>query len=105
MTGVQTCALPIFEEEIDDSKSHEFKSHEFEFSYPSLALDPEGFIHLVYTWNQRRIKHIRFNYSWLIEDEPGPDGLKTANMRIMRSSRSEERRVGKEGRSRGSPSP
>lgn len=79
--------LKVIEEEIDDSKSHEFKSHEFEFSYPSLALDPEGFIHLVYTWNQRRIKHIRFNYSWLIEDEPGPDGLKTANMRIMRSSK------------------
>ncbi len=39
--------------------------HEFEFSYPSMAIDPDGFIHLVYTWNQKRIKHLRFNREWL----------------------------------------
>ena len=38
---------------------------EYEFSYPSMGIDPEGFIHLVYTWNQRRIKHLRFNREWL----------------------------------------
>ena len=39
--------------------------HEYEFSYPSMTIDPEGFIHLVYTWNQKRIKHLRFNREWL----------------------------------------
>lgn len=39
--------------------------HEYEFSYPSMTIDPDGFIHLVYTWNQRRIKHLRFNREWL----------------------------------------
>ncbi|MDA0271806.1 MAG: exo-alpha-sialidase [Proteobacteria bacterium] len=38
---------------------------EYEFSYPSMGIDPDGFIHLVYTWNQRRIKHLRFNREWL----------------------------------------
>ena len=40
-------------------------SHEFEFSYPSLVHDEAGRIHLVYTWNQTRIKHIVFNRAWL----------------------------------------
>ena len=39
--------------------------HKYEFSYPSMAIGPDGFIHLVYTWNQRRIKHLRFNRAWL----------------------------------------
>jgi predicted neuraminidase len=39
--------------------------HEYEFSYPSMTSDPDGFIHLVYTWNQKRIKHLRFNREWL----------------------------------------
>ena len=39
--------------------------HEYEYSYPSMTIDPDGFIHLVYTWNQRRIKHLRFNREWL----------------------------------------
>ncbi len=39
--------------------------HEFEFSYPSMTIDTDGFIHLVYTWNQKRIKHLRFNREWL----------------------------------------
>ena len=43
-------------------------SHEFEFSYPSLALEQDGTIHLVYTWNQTRIKHVRFNQAWLAEN-------------------------------------
>jgi len=39
--------------------------HEYEYSYPSMTIDPDGFIHLVYTWNQKRIKHLRFNREWL----------------------------------------
>ena len=39
--------------------------HEYEFSYPSMTIGPDGFIHLVYTWNQKRIKHLRFNREWL----------------------------------------
>jgi predicted neuraminidase len=39
--------------------------HEYEFSYPSMIIGPDGFIHLVYTWNQKRIKHLRFNRAWL----------------------------------------
>jgi predicted neuraminidase len=44
-------------------------SHEFEFSYPSLVHDEAGRIHLVYTWNQTRIKHIVFNRAWLSDNE------------------------------------
>ena len=43
--------------------------HEYEFSYPSMTIGPDGFIHLVYTWNQKRIKHLRFNREWL-EQQP-----------------------------------
>ena len=39
--------------------------HEFRFSYPSLARDNKGIIHLSYTWNQGRIKHLRFNKAWV----------------------------------------
>lgn len=46
-------------------------SHEFEFSYPSLALDQDENIHLVYTWNQIRIKHLVFNRQWVLEGTPG----------------------------------
>ena len=40
---------------------------DFEFSYPSLLQDDQGLIHLVYTWNQQRIKHVVFNQAWLRE--------------------------------------
>lgn len=36
-----------------------------EFSYPSLAMDDQGMIHLAYTWNRQEIKHVSFNYAWL----------------------------------------
>ena len=36
-----------------------------EFSYPSFALDEKGFVHLVYTWNRKRIRHLKFNKTWL----------------------------------------
>ena len=38
---------------------------EYEFSYPSLTKGKGDNIHLIYTWNQRRIKHIQFNLAWL----------------------------------------
>ena len=38
---------------------------EYEFSYPSLTMDEEENIHMVYTWNQKRIRHINFNLAWL----------------------------------------
>ena len=45
--------------------------HEYEFSYPSMTIGPDGFIHLVYTWNQKRIKHLRFNREWLEQQPKG----------------------------------
>jgi predicted neuraminidase len=38
-----------------------------EYSYPSLATDDEGNIHLSYTFERRRIKHHRFNEAWIRE--------------------------------------
>jgi predicted neuraminidase len=52
--------VKVLEEETETNLDHEY-----EFSYPSMTIDPEGFIHLVYTWNQKRIKHLRFNREWL----------------------------------------
>ena len=42
-----------------------------EFSYPSLAMDNQGIIHLAYTWNRREIKHLSFNYAWLVSYQGG----------------------------------
>ncbi len=36
-----------------------------EFSYPFLARDTEGNIHLVYTYKRERIKHVMFNEAWI----------------------------------------
>ncbi|MDO8544305.1 MAG: sialidase family protein [Opitutaceae bacterium] len=36
-----------------------------EFSYPNLAEDRRGRIHLTYTWQRERIKHVVFNRAWL----------------------------------------
>jgi predicted neuraminidase len=38
-----------------------------EYSYPSLAMDDTGNIHLSYTFERRRIKHRVFNEAWLRE--------------------------------------
>lgn len=35
------------------------------FSYPSVIRARNGDFHLLYTWNKTRIKHVRFNRSWL----------------------------------------
>ena len=34
-----------------------------EFSYPYLLQSQNGAMHLVYTWNRTRIKHIRFDHA------------------------------------------
>ncbi len=36
-----------------------------EFSYPFLARDSEGNIHLAYTYKRERIKHVIFNEAWI----------------------------------------
>ncbi len=36
-----------------------------EFSYPFLVEDQRGQIHLTYTWQRERIKHMEFNVAWL----------------------------------------
>jgi predicted neuraminidase len=36
-----------------------------EFSYPHLTEDPQGRVHLTYTWKRQRIKHLEFNPAWL----------------------------------------
>lgn len=36
-----------------------------EFSYPHLVEDRRGRIHLTYTWQRERIKHVEFNVAWL----------------------------------------
>jgi len=36
-----------------------------EFSYPQLTEDARGHIHLTYTWQRKRIRHVEFNLAWL----------------------------------------
>lgn len=36
-----------------------------EYSYPNLVEDRRGRIHLTYTWQRERIKHVTFNLAWL----------------------------------------
>ena len=42
-----------------------------EFSYPYMISTPTGQIHLVYTWNRKRIKHLTFNEAWVHGQRPG----------------------------------
>ena len=44
---------------VEDSKPGD------EFSYPFLARDSEGNIHLAYTFRRERIKHVIFNEAWI----------------------------------------
>ncbi|MDZ7698349.1 MAG: sialidase family protein [Deltaproteobacteria bacterium] len=36
-----------------------------EFSYPYMISTKNGWIHLVYTWRRKRIKHVVFNEAWV----------------------------------------
>lgn len=38
-----------------------------EYSYPYLIRSSSGTMHLVYTWNRKRIRHVSFNDSWVDE--------------------------------------
>lgn len=42
-----------------------------EFSYPTLLIASDQEVHLVYTWQRRLIRHIRFNRGWLAEPSAG----------------------------------
>jgi predicted neuraminidase len=42
-----------------------------EFSYPNLAEDRQGRVHLTYTWQRTRIRHVTFNTAWLDHGSPG----------------------------------
>jgi predicted neuraminidase len=44
---------------------HEFTEGKGAFSYPCLLLTSKGVVHLTYTWDRLRIKHIVFNLAWL----------------------------------------
>ncbi len=41
-----------------------------EFSYPYLIRAGNGTMHLLYTWNRKRIRHVSFNDSWVDGDKP-----------------------------------
>ena len=41
-----------------------------EYSYPYLIRASNGTIHLLYTWNRKRIRHVSFNDSWVDGDKP-----------------------------------
>ena len=41
-----------------------------EFSYPYLIRSSNGTMHLLYTWNRKRIRHIAFNDNWVDGDKP-----------------------------------
>lgn len=41
-----------------------------EFSYPYLIRSSNGTMHLLYTWNRKRIRHVTFNDNWVDGDKP-----------------------------------
>jgi predicted neuraminidase len=41
-----------------------------EFSYPYLIRTSDGSMHLLYTWNRKRIRHIAFNDNWVDGGQP-----------------------------------
>lgn len=41
-----------------------------EFSYPYLIRSSNGNMHLLYTWNRKRIRHVSFNDSWIDGEKP-----------------------------------
>ena len=41
-----------------------------EFSYPYLIRSSDGNMHLLYTWNRKRIRHIVFNDAWVEGGKP-----------------------------------
>ena len=41
-----------------------------EYSYPYLIRSSNGTMHLLYTWNRKRIRHIAFNDQWVDGEKP-----------------------------------
>jgi len=41
-----------------------------EFSYPYMIRGSDGRMHLLYTWNRTRIRHVTFNDNWVDGDKP-----------------------------------
>jgi len=41
-----------------------------EFSYPYLIRSSNGTMHLLYTWNRKRIRHVAFNDNWVDGSKP-----------------------------------
>lgn len=58
--------LHVLEQEVSHYK------HQHYFAYPVLLPASNGDIHLIYTWQKKRIKHVRFNRAWL--DRAGSGG-------------------------------
>lgn len=46
-----------------------------EYSYPFLIEGADGLIHLTYTWERTRIKHVEFNVAWLNQDGGTREGI------------------------------
>lgn len=44
-----------------------------EYSYPFLVETADGRIHLTYTWERQRIKHVEFNLAWLGREPTTPE--------------------------------
>lgn len=46
-----------------------------EYSYPCLTEGHDGRIHLSYTWERKRIRHVEFNLAWLGDGSPGREAV------------------------------
>lgn len=46
------------------------KDGKSEFSYPYLIRSSNGTMHLLYTWNRKRIRHVAFNDDWIDGSKP-----------------------------------
>jgi predicted neuraminidase len=60
----------------DDGRSWQVVQHfekspdSEEYSYPYLIRSRDGTMHLLYTWNRKRIRHVAFNDSWAEGGKP-----------------------------------
>jgi predicted neuraminidase len=46
-----------------------------EYSYPAMVEAADGRIHLTYTWERQRIKHVEFNLPWIDRGAPGREAV------------------------------